>query len=386
MLEPLAAFGNHLPIRIRFGDGEIGRLPAILTEEGVQSTVVIIDRAVAEHPAIVAALAAAPGTVTTWIKEPGEPTTDDVAASAAVLADVGADALIAIGGGSAMDTAKAARLVYGSGIPYAEWTAGTATYAESPVLFVTVPTTSGTGSEVSGGIVVTDSATHRKTGIAHPTVRAKYAIVDPELTHGLPAAPTMFAGIDAIAQAIAAVAVKARTPIGNGIAFESIRYGVEALPTAIANGSDAGARSRMAACSLLGGMCMNIADCGSEHSIAQAIGGRYGLPHGLTIGLVMAETMDIDRTAEPELFERIADAMGAPEDGTKDGSRAVRAARALLKEIDFPTLRSTGVEEADLPALAESAMQDYFITVAPHTWTVDDVLRCYQAAWAIESR
>ena len=386
MLEPLAAFGNHLPIRIRFGDGEIGRLPAILTEEGVQSTVVIIDRAVAEHPAIVAALAAAPGTVTTWIKEPGEPTTDDVAASAAVLADVEADALIAIGGGSAMDTAKAARLVYGSGIPYAEWTAGTATYAESPVLFVTVPTTSGTGSEVSGGIVVTDSATHRKTGIAHPTVRAKYAIVDPELTHGLPAAPTMFAGIDAIAQAIAAVAVKARTPIGNGIAFESIRYGVEALPTAIANGSDAGARSRMAACSLLGGMCMNIADCGSEHSIAQAIGGRYGLPHGLTIGLVMAETMDIDRTAEPELFERIADAMGAPEDGTKDGSRAVRAARALLKEIDFPTLRSTGVEEADLPALAESAMQDYFITVAPHTWTVDDVLRCYQAAWAIESR
>ena len=78
--------------------------------------------------------------------------------------------------------------------------------------------------------------------------------------------------------------------------------------------------------------------------------------------------------------------MGAPEDGTKDGSRAVRAARALLKEIDFPTLRSTGVEEADLPALAEAAMQDYFITVAPHTWTVDDVLRCYQAAWAIESR
>ena len=321
MLEPLAAFGNHLPIRIRFGDGEISRLPAILAEEGVQSTVVVIDRAVSEHPAIVKALNDSPGTITTWIKEPGEPTTDDVAASAAVLADVAADALIAIGGGSAMDTAKAARLVYGSGIAYDEWAAGNATYTESPVLFITVPTTSGTGSEVSGGIVVTDSATHQKKGIAHPTVRAKYAIVDPELTYGLPAAPTMYAGIDAIAQAIAAVAVTARSPIGNGIAFESIRYGVEALPTAIKNGSDAGARSRMAASSLLGGMCMNIADCGSEHSIAQAIGGKYGLPHGLTIGLVMAETMDIDRTAAPELFERIADAMGAPEDGTKDGSR-----------------------------------------------------------------
>ena len=386
MLEPLAAFGNFLPIRIRFGDGELSRLPEILKDEGTQSTVVMIDRAVCEHPAIVAALNACPGTITTWIKEPGEPTTDDVEASAAVLADVKADSLIAIGGGSAIDTAKAARLVYGSGIPYSEWTAGKATYTESPVMFVTIPTTSGTGSEVSGGIVVTDSATHRKTGIAHHTVRAKYALVDPELTYGLPPAPTMYAGVDAIAQAIAAVAVTARSPIGNGIAFESIRYGMEALPTAISTGSDPGARSRMAACSLLGGMCMNIADCGSEHSIAQAIGGKYGLPHGLTIGLVMAETMDIDRTAEPELFERIADAMGAPEDGTKDGSRAVKAAMALLKEIDFPTLRSTGVLEEDLPALAEAAMQDYFITVAPHTWTAADVLRCYQAAWAIESR
>ena len=79
MLEPLAAFGNHLPIRIRFGDGAISRLPAILTEEGVQSTVVIIDRAVSAHPAIVKALNDSPGTITTWIKEPGEPTTDEVA-------------------------------------------------------------------------------------------------------------------------------------------------------------------------------------------------------------------------------------------------------------------------------------------------------------------
>ncbi|MFM7552743.1 MAG: iron-containing alcohol dehydrogenase, partial [Actinomycetota bacterium] len=203
---------------------------------------------------------------------------------------------------------------------------------------------------------------------------------------GLPPAPTMYAGVDAIAQAIAAVAVVARTPIGNGIAFESIRYGVEALPAAIANGADAGARSRMAACSLLGGLCMNISDCGSEHSIAQAIGGRYGLPHGLTIGLVLAETMDVDRTAEPELFDRIADAMGWPDAGRGDGSRAVAAVHALLREIGFPTLRSTGVEEDALPALAEAAMEDYFITVAPHRWTAADVLGAYRAAWAIEER
>ena len=142
----------------------------------------------------------------------------------------------------------------------------------------------------------------------------------------------------------------------------------------------------MAACSLLAGMCMNIADCGSEHSIAQALGGRYGLPHGLTIGLVMAETMDIDRLAEPALFERIADAMGAPDDGSKDGSRAVTAARDLLREIGFPTLRASGVAYDDLPELADAAMHDYFITVAPYAWTATDVLAAYHAAWAIEAR
>ncbi|MFM9125806.1 MAG: iron-containing alcohol dehydrogenase, partial [Actinomycetota bacterium] len=356
------------------------------TREGRGDRRVVDHRAVDHDHGAGRALAQAPGTVAQWVKEPGEPTTDDVASCAQALADAGADAIVAIGGGSAMDTAKAARLVHGSGRPYADWAAGAAQHADWPTLFITVPTTSGTGSEVSGGIVVTDSESHLKAGIAHPTVRARYAIVDPELTHGLPPAPTMYAGVDAIAQAIAAVAVVARTPIGNGIAFESIRYGVEALPTAIANGADAGARSRMAACSLLGGLCMNISDCGSEHSIAQAIGGRYGLPHGLTIGLVLAETMDVDRTAEPALFDRIADAMGWPDAGRGDGSRAVAAVHALLREIGFPTLRSTGVEEDALPALAEAAMEDYFITVAPHRWTAADVLGAYRAAWAIEER
>ena len=386
MLESLAAFGNHLPIRIRFGDGEIARLPEILATEGAQSTVVIIDRAVSEHAAITNALGACPGTVTCWIKEPGEPTTDDVAASAAVLANVQADAVVAIGGGSAMDTAKAARLVYGSNTPYTDYAAGKASYSESPVLFITIPTTSGTGSEVSGGIVVTDSATHHKAGIAHPTIRAKYAIVDPELTYGLPSVPTANAGIDAIAQAIAAVAVTARTPIGNAIALESIRLGVEALPVIVRDGSDRGGRSRMAASSLLAGLCMNISDCGSEHSIAQSIGGKYGLPHGLTVGLVLAETMNVDRQAVPELFERVADAMSAPDDGSRDGSRAVRTVQLLLSGIGFPTLRASGVVYDDLPALAEAAMKDYFITVAPHTWTVDDVLAAYHEAWQIESR
>jgi alcohol dehydrogenase len=249
-----------------------------------------------------------------------------------------------------------------------------------------VPTTAGTGSEVSGGAVITDERTDRKAGIANPLLRAQHALVDPELTHGLPAAPTAYGGVDALAQAIAAVAVTARTPIGNAIALEATRLAAVALPAVVADGADRGARSRMMCASLLAGLSMNISDCGSEHSIAQAIGGRFHIPHGLTIGLVLAETMDHDRRAVPELFERVADALGEPDDGSVDGSRAVRGVRRILRQIGFPTLGSVGVGEEHLDSLAEAALEDYFISLAPAPWTKEDVVACYRAALAVESR
>ena len=196
----------------------------------------------------------------------------------------------------------------------------------------------------------------------------------------------MYAGIDALAQAIAGVVVAARTPIGNGIALEATRLAATALPAVARDGSDRAARSQMACASLMAGLAMNIADCGSEHSIAQAVGGKYHVPHGLTIGVVLAETMDHDRHAVPELFERIADALGEPGDGTADGSRAVRGVRRILAEIGFPTLASIGVTEGDLDELAALSLEDYFITVAPEPWTKQDVIDCYRAALAIERR
>ena len=224
-----------------------------------------------------------------------------------------ADLVVAVGGGSVMDTAKAARLVAGQGGPYLRFAAGGVAYEPPAIPLVTVPTTAGTGSEVSGGAVIIDAATHTKAGIASPWLRAQHALVDPELTYGLPPGPTAHSGIDALAQAIAAIVVRVRTPIGNAIALEATRLAGEALPAVVRDGADRAARSRMACASLMAGLAMNISDCGSEHSLGQAIGGRYPVPHGLTIGLVLAETMDVDRRAVPELFERVADALGEPD-------------------------------------------------------------------------
>jgi alcohol dehydrogenase len=325
---------------------------------------------------------------------PQDSATTTVEACAAAAAEAGADSFLAVGGGSVMDTAKVAAAVFAHGgtvhdyegiyaLPRADDGLG----RPLPLApLACIPTTAGTGSEVSGGAVITNEETHIKAGIASPNLRGQHALVDPVLTYGLPRTPTRDAGIDALAQAIAAIAVTARTPIGNGIGLEAVRLGAEALPAVCADGSNHAARQQMACVSLMGGLVMNISDCGSEHSIAQALGGAFGIPHGLTVGLVLAESMDHDRRAVPELFERIADALGEPEDRTGDGSRAVRGVRRILREVDFPVLSSIGVTEDQLDGLATNAMKDYFITVAPNPWSHADVVACYRAALAITAR
>ena len=385
-MEAVPPFANHLPVRIRFGEGVVGALAEILETEAATSVFVVVDPFVQDLPPVAAALAAVEAAgrrLTRHVKSAGEPTADDVDEAAAALSAAGADAVVAIGGGSIMDTAKAGRLVAAQGGPYLRFAGGSVTYEPPTIPLVCVPTTAGTGSEVSGGAVITDAATERKAGIASPWLRAQWALVDPQLTWGLPPGPTAQSGVDALAQAIAAMVVRTRTPIGDGIALEAIRLAAHALPAVVRDGGDRAARSAMAAASLMAGLAMNISDCGSEHSLGQAIGGRYHVPHGLTIGVVLAETMDRDRRAVPACFERIADALGAPDDGSGDGSRAVTAVRRLLAEIGFPTLPSVGLEEDDLDALADAALADYFISVAPEPWTKDEVVEAYRAGLAL---
>ncbi len=385
-MDVIPPFGNHLPVRIRFGEGAIASLAEALASDGASRPFVVVDEFVQSLPQVQAALGAAGEEAGRFVKAPAEPTVEDVEAAAEQLAASGADSIVAIGGGSVMDTAKAARLVAGQGGPYLRYAAGGVTYEAPRIPLVTVPTTAGTGSEVSGGAVITDEATNTKAGIANPLLRAQHALVDPALTYGLPPGPTAYSGVDALAQALSATVVTVRTPVGNAIGLEGARLAAEALPAVVRDGSNRQARIQMACASLLGGLAMNISDCGSEHSLAQAIGGQFHLPHGLTIGLVLAETMDHDRRAVPELFERVADALGEPDDGSGDGSRAVRGIRRILAEIAFPTLRAVGVAEEHLDGLAEAALRDNFITVAPAAWTHEDVVACYRAALALESR
>jgi choline dehydrogenase len=309
-----------------------------------------------------------------------------VDAATQALATSGATVLVAIGGGSVIDTAKAARLCAQLGCTFAEFLGRPPVYPVPDVALVAVPTSAGTGSEVSGGSVVSDPEAGRKNGIANANLRAQYALVDPLLTHSMPPSMTANTGIDALAQAIAAVVAKVRTPIGDAIALEAVRMMTPALVAAHHDGTDAAARAAMSCGSMMAGLAMNISDCTAEHSLGQAIGGVKHVPHGLTIGLVLAETLERERAHVPELLERVADAMGAPDDGSNDGSRAVRTVTQLLAELDFPVLGSLGFVETDLDQLADLALEDYFITMSPEPWSKAEVVTAFSSALAIEVR
>jgi alcohol dehydrogenase len=368
----------------------LGTLCGILRGEGCTHAFVVVDAGLEELvPPVAATLALLDRNgigLTRFVKEPGEPTSDVVDAAAAALADSGADAVVAIGGGSVMDTAKSARLCAHRGATFAEFLAGDRSIPPPSLPLVCIPTTAGTGSEVSGGAVITDPATNEKAGIAGPELRAQHALVDPALTYSLPPQVTAYTGIDALAQAIAAVVAKARTPVGNAIALEAVRLAARSLAVVVRDGSNREARSEMACASLLAGLAMNISDCAAEHSLAQAIGGRFRLPHGLTVGLVLAETLDRERRYVPDLLERVADAMNEPIDGPRDGSRAVSAVRRLLADLGFPVLREVGAGAADLDELTERALADFFITQSPSPWTATEVRAAFEAALALERR
>lgn len=394
MTSQIPAFANHLPVKVRFGEGVAASLPTVLREAGASRVLVMTDAGIEgfnpEAAALLDLLKNDGGlSVVVHTKPAGEPSIENVDDAVAALAGADAQAVVALGGGSVIDTAKAARLCAQLGVSFREFLAGDRTYPEPTITLVALPTSAGTGSEVSGGAVISDLQAGTKSGIANATLRPHHALVDPRLTWSMPPHVTAHTGIDALAQAIAGMVAKCRTPIGDAIALEAIRMMGRSLVAATKDGTDAAARADMACGSMMAGLTMNIADCTAEHSLGQAIGGVKHVPHGLTIGLVLVETLERERAHVPGQLERVADALGAPPlapGAPADGSRAVAAVRGILRDLQFPVLRDIGVTADELDHLTDLAVADFFITQAPAPWTRDEVRAAFDAAYALTAR
>ncbi|MSO43263.1 MAG: iron-containing alcohol dehydrogenase [Candidatus Planktophila sp.] len=390
-MDNITAFNNHLPVKVRFGEGVAQTLPAVVAELGASKVFLMVDKDIEKfNPAaakLIAQMNSASGiTLTLFEKPAGEPTIQMVDDAIAALKSAGSDVVVALGGGSVIDTAKAARLCAQLNCTFRDFQSKPPVYPAPTLPLIALPTSAGTGSEVSGGSVISDPEAGRKAGIANGNLRAQVALVDPILTYSMPPSMTANTGIDALAQAIAGIIAKCSTPIGDAIGYEAVRMMTPGLVAAFKDGNDKTARAAMASGSMMAGLTMNISDCTAEHSLGQAIGGLKHVPHGLTIGLVLVETLTREAKIVPEKMERVADAMGVPQDGTKDGSRCVNAVRKILAELQFPVLSSLGFVEADIDELAEIALKDFFITQAPKPWSKQEVVDAFMSALKLESR
>jgi alcohol dehydrogenase len=183
------------------------------------------------------------------------------------------------------------------------------------------------------------------------------------------------------------VVVAVRTPIGDAVGLEATRICGQAM-RAVARNPDAAARNQMMLGSMMAGLAMNISEAGTEHALGEPLGTLYHLPHGLTIGLVLAETLDRSRVDCADRLERVADALDEPDDGSGDGSRAVRAVQRLLTAVSFPTMAEAGVREEHVERLTELTLteQAFFFDYDCHDWSRDEVAGAFREGLALAAR
>ncbi|MDX6572204.1 MAG: choline dehydrogenase [Gaiellales bacterium] len=384
-------FHSQLPVKLSFGDGVIAELSDVLAALDVENAFFVVEAPVVGNAGVEAAIEACANDgirVERYLKESGEPTFEAADRVARAIREDSCQAVVGIGGGSALDLAKAARLLADAGGTPWDYIEGGRPFAPPALPLVLCPTTSGTGSEVSGASVLTDTERDRKVGVANGHMRAQHALVDPLLTLGLPAAPTAHSGVDALAQAIGACTVRDGNPLSVAFGLEAVHHIGRSLERAVRDGSDRDARRQLSCGSLTGGLSMNLSDCAADHALGQAIGSMLHLPHGLTIGLVLAETLERSRVDCAARLERVADALDEPDDGSGDGSRAVRAVRRLLRAVSFPTMAEAGVREEHVERLTDLTLteQAFFFDYDCHDWSRPEVAGAFREALALTAR
>ncbi len=262
--------------------------------------------------------------VATYADISGEPKEAQVEAARTVGKLAEANAVICLGGGSALDAGKLAAVMLGTDAPVADFRLAAKPLPEKPVPIVCVPTTAGTGSEMTGISVVSDAA-KTKFWFWGSALEADLALLDPELTVGLPSTFTAMTGMDALVHAIEAATNRHATAESDIAAYQAIRLVVENLPAAVREPQNIAARENMLNAAALGGLAIHKAGTALAHNIGHALGSLAPVPHGLAVTLAMAATAEWVVEGNREAFARVAEAMGVGADADKVPCRLSRA-------------------------------------------------------------
>ena len=373
----------EVPTRIVHGPGAISRLGELVRELGVARPFFVTDRGVVGAGVADVALQHVEDTVVFDGVEPN-PSIELVGRAATVYHEGECDGLIALGGGSSMDTAKAVgvEITHGGSIVAYEY--GGVSITERIPPLVAVPTTSGTGSEVTLWAVITDHDRNIKFNVGGtPLIGPHVALVDPELTLGLPPAVTAATGMDALSHGIECYTCDYHQPFNDAVALAAIELAGRWLRVAYEDGGNLEARTNMAHAATLGGMAYGTESAGAAHAMSQSAGGVHDCPHGALTARVLGPVCEYNAPAAPERYGRIAQALGVnihrsdPLDAAMAG---VEALYRLTDDVDIPTMEELGFSEDEIPLLARIAYEDPQTIGTPRRVDISDYEEIYRNA------
>jgi len=377
------------PTRIVFGEGAVRRLPQELARLNARKPLVVTDPTLARTGLLARCTGpleeAGLGFAAFQDVDP-DPTDGTVDRALAAYRASGCDALVALGGGSSIDTAKAVRLLVAHPPPLARYDSardGGRLVTNPMPPMVALPTTAGTGSEVGRMSVVTLAETGRKTLIVAQGLVPSTAICDPELTYGMPPWLTAATGMDTLAHSLESRCARGMHPLADAVAQKGLELCGRYLARAVRDGGDKEARAAMVMAAVAGGTALQ-KGLGAAHSLSHALTHVCGIHHGVATAMSLPAMMEFNLdVAAPQLAE-VAVALGAPpsDDERALARLAVERVRALSREIGIPErLRDARVREEQLPLLAEKALQDNCHRTNPRPCRGEDLLAMLRASY-----
>ncbi|MDP4204722.1 MAG: iron-containing alcohol dehydrogenase [Bacteroidota bacterium] len=311
------------------------------------------------------------------------PTTKNVNDGLGMFKEEGCDSLLSIGGGSPQDTAKAIGILYTNGGSIVEYEGiGKSKYKSAPI--IAVNTTAGTASEVTINYVITDEVRKTKMVIVDPNCLATIAVNDPELMVNKPAGLTAATGMDALTHAVEAYVAKGAFRLSDTLALEAIKFIGESLETAVNDGKNIEARSKMAWASYIAGLAFSNCGLGAVHSMAHQLGSEYDLPHGVANAILLPFVEEYNSVVCPEKFRDIAEALGKDTKGLsleEARKAALDAIKELSVKVRIPMLKDTAFRLEDVDKLAKQAMADVCTGGNPREVTAEDIKKIYKNAF-----
>ena len=363
------------PTTIVFGSGAVNGLPGELKKRGVRRPLLVTDAGIRRTAVFERVHKLAPDAAV-FSKVDPNPTEQNVIDGQAAYRSSGCDGIIALGGGSPLDAAKAIRLLATHSGPLADYDDlkdGSDRIGSNLPPYIAIATTSGTGSEVGRSAVITIKATNRKTVVFSPYLIPSVALADPDLTLDLPAHITAGTGMDAFTHNVEAYLAKGYHPMCDAIALAGAKLVWDNLPCVMENPHNRDARSNMMMAAIMGAVAFQ-KGLGAVHSLAHPLSTECGMHHGTTNAILLPAVLEYNRPAVPDRVQHLAMLFG--------GGDAAGRVRELNQAVAIkPRLRDWGVAESMLPALADKAVQDGCHQLNPRPCTREDLLNLYRQAY-----